>query len=109
MGRINDISGFDEMVLNQICKQDGTVLSNDGRRSVRKKSAPKEEKNCDIEALLSIMDAAKKCGISRHQIDNAINCGELPFYAFGERRKIKLSDLKNWLEAKRTVIGGGNG
>ena len=105
MGKVCDISGFDEMILKNICGQDGEILSNDGRRSARKKVATKEEKNGDIEVLLSIMEAAKKCGISRHQIDNAINSGELPFYSFGERRKIKISDLKKWLESKRTVIG----
>lgn len=58
----------------------------------------------EIEPVLSIVEAAKACGISRHQIDNAINCGALAFYDFGDRRKIKLSDLKKWLESKRTKI-----
>ena len=58
----------------------------------------------EIEPVLSIVEAAKVCGISRHQIDNAINCGELAFYSFGVQRKIKLSDLRRWLESKRTKI-----
>ena len=60
-----------------------------------------------IEELLSIAEAAKRCGVSRHRIDAAINGGELAFYQIGERaRKIKVSDLLRWLEAKRTRIGG---
>ena len=60
-----------------------------------------------IGEVLPIGEAAEGSGGSRHRIDAAINGGELAFYQIGERaRKIKISDLHRWLEAKRTRIGG---
>lgn len=83
--------------------QSGTeILSDDHRRLPRKR---KEETPVKIEPLLSIADAAKAVGVSRHRVDDAINSGELAFYPIGEKaRKVKVSDLNKWLEAKRTFI-----
>lgn len=83
--------------------QSGTeIFSDDHRRLPRKR---KEDAPVKIEPLLSIADAAKAVGVSRHRIDDAINSGELAFYPIGEKaRKVKVSDLNKWLEAKRTFI-----
>lgn len=90
--------------------QEATLLeelfAGDGRRAPRRQRQVPEGGG-KIEELLSIAEAAKRCGVSRHRIDAAINGGELAFYQIGERaRKIKVSDLLRWLEAKRTRIGG---
>ena len=78
------------------------IISTDYRRASRTK---REDRVKTIEPLLSITNAAKQCGVSRHRIDDAINSGELAFYPIGERaRKVKASDILKWLEMKRTFI-----
>ena len=78
------------------------IISDDYRRQPRKR---KEEASAKIEPLLSIAEAAKAVGVSRHRIDDAINGGELAFYPIGEKaRKIIVSDPNKWLEMKRTFI-----
>ena len=90
---------------NRFLPVDGEIPATDGRRAPRK-SRP-QEKESKIEPLLSIVEAAKSCGVSRHRIDAAINSGELAFYPIGEKaRKVKASDLMKWIESKRTRIGG---
>lgn len=80
----------------------------DYRRAPRKKAEAAKEKKSAIEPLLSISEAAKIVGVSRKRIDDAINSGELPFYPIGVvARKIRVSDLENWLASKRTTITAG--
>ena len=80
----------------------------DYRRKPRKKAEAVKEKKSAIEPLLSISEAAKIVGVSRKRIDDAINSGELPFYPIGVvARKIRVSDLENWLASKRTTITAG--
>lgn len=108
MSTVQDVRNIEELILKGVCGQNGEILSTDGRRAPRKKVAYKQEKESEIETLLSVNEAAKKCGVSRHRIDDAINNGELAFYPIGERaRKIKVSDLKAWIESKRTKCLGG--
>lgn len=77
--------------------------SKDYRRAPRKKDST--DKKSDLEPMLSIMEAAKIVGVSRKVIDNAINSGELAFYSIGVKaRKIKQSDLRIWIDSKRTVM-----
>lgn len=95
-------------MLNRLLPVNGEMPVIDGRRAPRKSRAAANAEEREIEPLLSIVEASKKCGVSRHRIDDAINCGELAFYPIGERaRKVKLSDITRWLETKRTMIGGG--
>ena len=108
MGRIEqmekptDLSATEKLFQDLLGRTGETVAITPQRMArTRRERAVQAE----IEPVLSIVEAAKACGISRHQIDNAINCGALAFYDFGDRRKIKLSDLKKWLESKRTKIG----
>lgn len=94
-------------MLNRLLPVNGEMPVIDGRRAPRKSRAAANTEEREIEPLLSIVEASKKCGVSRHRIDDAINCGELAFYPIGERaRKVKLSDITRWLETKRTMIGG---
>ena len=81
------------------------LLGGDGRRGPRRQR-PAAESGGKIEELLSIAEASKRCGLSRHRLDAAINKGDLPFYQFdGRSRKVKTSDVQEWLESKRRRIG----
>lgn len=109
MEKTTDLSATEALfkdLLNR-CGETITITPRRMPRARREKTVRTEIETvqAEIEPVLSIVEAAKACGISRHQIDNAINCGALAFYDFGDRRKVKLSDLKRWLESKRTKIG----
>ncbi len=93
---------FEKELIDNFLPLGTEIFSDDHRRLPRKR---KEEAPIKIEPLLSIAEAAKAVGVSRHRIDDAINSGELAFYPIGEKaRKIKVSDLNKWLEMKRTFI-----
>lgn len=103
MEKTTDLSAT-EALFNDLLNRCGeTVPATTPQRMARTRR--ERTTQAEIEPVFSITEAAKACGISRHQIDNAINCGALAFYDFGDRRKVKLSDLKRWLESKRTKIG----
>lgn len=81
------------------------LLGGDGRRGPRRQRQAAENGG-KIEELLSIAEASKRCGLSRHRLDDAINKGDLPFYQFdGRSRKVKTSDVQEWLESKRRRVG----
>ncbi len=81
------------------------LFGGDGRRSARRQR-PMGEGGGKIEEMLSISEASKRCGLSRHRLDAAINKGDLPFYQFdGRSRKVKASDVHAWLESKRRRVG----
>ena len=81
------------------------LLGGDGRRGPRRQRQAAENGG-KIEELLSIAEASKRCGLSRHRLDAAINKGDLPFYQFdGRSRKVKTSDVQEWLESKRRRVG----
>ena len=81
------------------------LLGGDGRRGPRRQRQAAENGG-KIEELLSIAEASKRCGLSRHRLDAAINKGDLPFYQFdGRSRKVKASDVQEWLESKRRRVG----
>lgn len=81
------------------------LFSGDGRRGPRRPKE-KEEGGGKIEELLSIAEASKRCGLSRHRLDAAIARGDLPYYQFdGRSRKVKASDVHAWLESKRRRVG----
>lgn len=102
MDKVTDLSETEEL-FNDLLSRTGCIVPTTPQRTSRTRR--EKTVQAEIEPVLSIVEAAKACGISRHQIDNAINGGELAFYSFGDRRKVKLSDLKRWLEGKRTKIG----
>lgn len=106
MGNEKNIVGLEKLFFKGVTDKDGVVSSNDWRRAPRRK-AQEAESGKKLEPMLSIAEVAKQTGISRHRIDAAINCGELAFYPFGKTvRKLKVSDVNQWLEDKRTRIGG---
>ena len=81
------------------------LLGGDGRRGPRRQRQAAENGG-KIEELLSIAEASKRCGLSRHRLDAAINKGDLHFYQFdGRSRKVKASDVYAWLESKRRRVG----
>ena len=81
------------------------LLGGDGRRGPRRQRQAVENGG-KIEEMLSIAEASKRCGLSRHRLDAAINRGDLPFYQFdGRSRKVKASDVYTWLESKRRRVG----
>lgn len=81
------------------------AFAGDGRRGPRKQRLAAEGGG-KIEEMLSIAEASKRCGLSRHRLDAAINKGDLPFYQFdGRSRKVKASDVQAWLESKRRRVG----
>ena len=81
------------------------LLGGDGRRGPRRQRQAAEGGG-KIEEMLSIAEASKRCGLSRHRLDAAINKGDLPFYQFdGRSRKVKASDVHAWLERKRRRVG----
>ncbi len=102
MKKTTDLSAT-EKLFKDILGRTGDIVPTTPQRMARARR--EKAVQAEIEPVFSIVEAAKACGISRHQIDNAINCGELAFYSFGVQRKIKLSDLRRWLESKRTKIG----
>lgn len=103
----NEIEMLKRDLANRFLPVNGEIPVIDGRRAPRKSRAAANSERGEIEPLLSIVEASKQCGVSRHRIDDAINCGELAFYPIGERaRKVKASDIVRWLETKRTTIGG---
>ncbi len=98
---------FERDMISRLLPVNGEIPAPDGRRAPRKSRAAANEAEKVIEPLLSIVEASKRCGVSRHRIDDAINSGELAYYPIGERaRKVKASDIVRWLESKRTTIGG---
>lgn len=106
MEKTTDLSATEKLFRDLLDRTGETVQITTHQRMARTRR--ERAVQAEIEPVLSIVEAAKACGISRHQIDNAINCGALAFYSFGVQRKIKLSDLKRWLESKRTKIGNYN-
>ena len=101
MANIIDLTQ-NERVFQEIC-------SGDGRRNPRRQR-PAAEGGGKIEEMLSIAEASKRCGLSRHRLDAAINRGDLPFYQFdGRSRKVKASDVQTWLESKRRRVGAMEG
>lgn len=107
MGSSNYETDVVQAMFQRLLPVNGEIPAVDGRRAPRKSRAAAESVGNKIEPLLSIVEAAKQCGVSRHRIDDAINSGELAFYPIGEKaRKVKASDIVQWLETKRTTIGG---
>jgi len=53
------------------------------------------------ERLTGLTRAARDLGLSRHTLRRAIDQGELPTYVIGRRARVKVSDLRAWLESHR--------
>lgn len=103
MGHVIDLTQEGrEAILQEIMPADGRR----GQRRMRQSA----DGGGKIEELLSIAEASKRCGLSRHRLDAAINRGDLPYYQFdGRSRKVKASDVHAWLESKRRRVGSLDG
>lgn len=59
-----------------------------------------------MEFAISIIEAARRAGVGRSSIYEAINRGEIPLRKNGRRSLILVDDLRAWVsalpEAKRT-------
>ena len=56
-----------------------------------------------MEIAIPIDEAARRSGLGRTSIYEAINRGELPLRKAGRRSLIRVDDLKAWIDALPTV------
>jgi excisionase family DNA binding protein len=61
----------------------------DGRRALRGDS------------LVGVTQVARELGLGRRTVRRAITTGELPSYAFGHRQKLRVADVRCWIEKHR--------
>jgi excisionase family DNA binding protein len=59
-----------------------------------------------VEKLVTVREASRLFGISRHLIYRAGEAGELPIYDAGSWPRVRLSDVTAWLERTRRVPRG---
>ena len=52
-----------------------------------------------MEISISIVEAARRAGVGRSSIYEAINRGELPIRKCGRRSLVLVRDLKSWIES----------
>jgi excisionase family DNA binding protein len=48
-----------------------------------------------------VSKAARDLGLSKHVLRRAVRRGELETYIFGQRARIKVADLRAWVEQHR--------
>jgi excisionase family DNA binding protein len=61
----------------------------DGRRALRG------------DAFTSVGKAARDLGLGERTVRHAIATGALPTYVFGRRARLKVADVRAWVEANR--------
>jgi excisionase family DNA binding protein len=52
-----------------------------------------------MELAISIVEAAKRSGVGRSSIYEAIGRGEIPLRKSGRRSLIRVDDLKAWIDS----------
>ena len=60
-----------------------------------------------VERLVTVREAARLLGISRHLIFQADSRGELAIFEPGRWARVRLTDVGRWLERTRRRPGGG--
>jgi excisionase family DNA binding protein len=45
--------------------------------------------------------AARDLGLAERTIRAAIEQGEIPYYVFGTQRRLKIADVRTWIERHR--------
>jgi excisionase family DNA binding protein len=53
------------------------------------------------ESFTGITKAARDLGLGVRTLRQAVERGELPAYVFGQRARLKVSDVLAWIEAHR--------
>jgi excisionase family DNA binding protein len=53
----------------------------------------------DMELAVSLDEAARRAGLGRTSIYEAVNRGELPLRKVGRRSLIRVDDLKAWIDS----------
>ncbi len=56
-----------------------------------------------MELAIPINEAARRAGVGRSSLYEAINRGELPLRKSGRRSLIRIDDLKAWIDALPTA------
>ena len=56
-----------------------------------------------MELAVPIPEAARRAGVGRSSLYEAINRGELPLRKAGRRSLIRIDDLKAWIDALPTA------
>jgi excisionase family DNA binding protein len=51
--------------------------------------------------FIGLTKAARDLGLGKRTLRAAVDRGELTTYVFGQRARVKVSDLRSWLEAHR--------
>jgi excisionase family DNA binding protein len=53
------------------------------------------------EAMTGVCRAARDLGLSERTVRAAIRAGELPVYVFSRQARLRIVDVRNWLERHR--------
>jgi DNA binding domain, excisionase family len=56
--------------------------------------------------MVTTTKAMELLGLSRNQVIRLIEKGEIPAYRFGREYRLKLSELRAYLESCRVTMGG---
>jgi len=54
------------------------------------------------DAFTGVTRASRDLGISERWLRDAIARGEVPTYRLGSRARVKVADVRRWLETRRT-------
>jgi excisionase family DNA binding protein len=53
------------------------------------------------DSLVGVSRVARELGLSKRTVRRAITTGELATYVFGQRKKLRVTDVRSWVEAHR--------
>jgi excisionase family DNA binding protein len=51
--------------------------------------------------MIGLTKAARDLGLAHRTLRRAVSSGELPTYVFGQRARVKVTDLRAWIERHR--------
>jgi excisionase family DNA binding protein len=51
--------------------------------------------------MIGLTKAARDLGLRQSTLRRAVDRGELATYVFGQRARVKVADLRTWVEAHR--------
>ena len=53
------------------------------------------------DSFTSVGKAARDLGLAERTVRQAVAGGEFPAYVFGQRARLKIADVRRWVEAHR--------